>query len=729
MIERIHAVAAAYEETAQFYIPATTSVLERRPRTLKHDDTFGMFDNYGDIVPGHGIPEGLYHQDTRFLSEYRLFVNGVRPLLLGSTVQDNNAFISSDLTNPDFFVGDRLHVRRESIHIVRTKFLWHGRLHERVAVHNFDSRDQSIILTFIMAADFADLFEVRGHQRPRRGTLSATTPARDMLTYAYAGLDGSLRATVLQFSSIPAKLDRRGATFELELASGARTSLFVQAGCRVGTEEPPQRRNFFVCMREARKLMRQSACGAARVETSNAIFNEMVSRSTADLYMLTTETGEGRYPYAGIPWFSTAFGRDGIITAAEMLWVDPEIAKGVLKFLAATQAREFDPEADAEPGKILHELRQGEMANLGEIPFGRYYGSVDSTPLFVMLAGLYHDRTGDLVTIANLWGSIEAALRWIDDHGDRDGDGFVEYYRESPNGLANQGWKDSQDSIFHRDGRLADGPIALCEVQGYCYAAKLHGARLARALNLPERAAELERGAELLRRRFEDAFWCEDIGCYALALDGDKVPCGVRTSNAGQVLLSGIAAPDRAARVANHLMGRDFFSGWGIRTVASTEARYNPMSYHDGSIWPHDNAMIALGMARYGHHNHVERLFAGLFDAGSYMELRRLPELFCGFSRQAGKGPTSYPVACSPQAWAAAAPFALIQACLGLCFDHRASEIRFAHPRLPYFLDEMVIRSLSLGHSRMDVAIRRHGPDVTITVLNKEGDGQVIVTL
>jgi glycogen debranching enzyme len=714
----------------EFYIPATSSLQERRPRTLKHGDTFGVFDHYGDIVTGDGNPEGLYHQDTRFLSGLQLLINDWQPLLLSSTVQDNNAVLTADLTNPDFFdEAGRLHLPRDTIHIVRGKFMWQGCAYERLAVRNFDDRPHDIRLTLLFQTDFADLFEVRGHPRPVRGKITATIQSGAAVAFTYHGLAGDVRQTLVQFAPEPAILDTGRAVFELTLRPSERSSLFFSVECNSSEQPGPRAERFFVGLHESRRALRRSTARAAAVETSHQIFNEVLCRSIADLYMLVTDTVHGPYPYAGIPWFCTAFGRDGIITAMQLLWIDPAIAKGVLKFLAATQAGEQRPEADAQPGKILHETRQGEMAQLGEVPFGMYYGSVDATPLFVMLAGMYYERTGDLDTIRTIWPNVQAALGWIDEWGDRDGDGFVEYAALGERGLRNQGWKDSQDSVFHADGRLAEGAIALCEVQGYVFAAKRHAAHLASALGFGQLAATLRGEAATLRERFETAFWCPGIATYALALDGAKQPCRVRTSNAGQALFSGIASPRHAARTADLLMDRALFSGWGIRTVAESEVRYNPMSYHNGSVWPHDNALIALGFGRYGLSDRVARLFHALFEAAGYMDLRRLPELFCGFRRVAGKGPTLYPVACSPQAWASAAPFAFLQACFGLSFDLVGERVRFRQPRLPDFLDQVVIRQLRVGDSQFDVMLRRYGADVSVNVLDRRGDGRVAITL
>jgi len=525
----------------------------------------------------------------------------------------------------------------------------------------------------------------------------------------------------MHFHPQPAALDTDEAHYRVELTAGAAFSLFVTVNCENSASVSDARR-FTRTLVSARREMLGSKAGAASVVTTNEIFNEILCRGAADLRMLTTETPQGPYPYAGIPWFSTTFGRDGIITALQMIWLAPEIARGVLRRLAAYQAFMDDPDADAQPGKILHEMRGGEMAALREIPFGLYYGSVDSTPLFVLLAGLYFERTGDQEAITELWPTIDAALRWIDGPGDVDKDGFVEYRRLSADGLANQGWKDSYDAIFHEDGRLAQGDIALVEVQGYVFAAKQLAARCARSIGLIDRAHALEADAERLAENFEAAFWCPEIGSYALALDGDKNPCRVRSSNAGQALLSGIVRNERAVNVARALLGANSFSGWGIRTVAKGEARYNPMSYHDGSVWPHDNALIALGFSRYGLKDAALRVFGGLFAAAKYMDLRRLPELFCGFQRQRQHGPTLYPVACAPQAWASAVPFALLAASLGLEFDNERMEVRLRDPKLPSFLDEVTVRSLRLKNAEADLRIRRgSNDDVAFEVIRSKG--------
>jgi glycogen debranching enzyme len=711
---------------SDFYIPAVSSLIEHRPRTLKDGDTFAMFDHHGDLRGGTLNPEGLYHRDTRVLSRLVLDIEHRRPLFLSSTVQNNNALLTVDLTNPDVYAGDALVLAKDSVHLARSKFIKDAACFEMIVAHNYGAAACAVSVGLDFDADFRDVFEVRGQVRARRGELERIVRPPHRVLLRYTGLDGRVRETALVFDPPPATLTERNAAWNVALSAGERRPLFVTVQCGVA---PPADHRFVPNLRRAHRARLQSARRRTGVRTSNAIFNELLCRSMADLAMLETSTPHGPYPYAGIPWFSTAFGRDGIVTAIEMLAFDPELARGVLSLLAAHQARDVDAARDAEPGKILHETRSGEMAVLREVPFGLYYGSVDATPLFVMLAGLWFERTQDRATLEALWPNVVAALEWIDRHGDRDGDGFVEYLRESADGLSNQGWKDSEDSVFHADGTLARGSIALCEVQAYVYAAKRHAARLAGVIGDHAVAQRLERDAGTLRQRFDERFWMPERGAYALALDGAKAPCRVLTSNAGHALFGGIALPGRSAALADALMSRAMFSGWGIRTVGTTESRYNPMSYHNGSVWPHDNAVVALGLARYGHGDAVLRVLGAMFDASKHMDFRRLPELFCGMRRTRERGPTFYPVACLPQAWASATPFALLTAALGLEVDAAEETVRFRRPRLPAFLSEVELRQLRVGSSALDVLLHRRGEGVAVTVLDRQGPARVEVLL
>ena len=613
---------------------------------------------------------------------------------------------------------------RDSLLIERTKFLWNTVCYERIEIRNYAGHSVRVAVDVLFGSDFHDLFEVRGLKRQHRGFSAERIVTPDAVELLYEGLDEVTRCCSVTFAPAPKRLLAHRATWLVDISTASQQTFFVRVACEENGSK--SRGDFFSSYRDAHRARRASTADIARVTSSNMHFDEVAARAVSDVYTLATRTEHGLYPYAGIPWFSTVFGRDGIITALLMLWIDPKIARGVLFSLAEMQAVENDAASDSQPGKILHEVRHGEMANLREVPFRRYYGSVDSTPLFLMLADMYFLRTGDRDTISRIWPNIEAALAWIDVYGDLDGDGFVEYFRETEHGLANQGWKDSYDAVFHADGSLARGPIALCEVQGYVFAAWNGVARLAIAFGNKELAARLQDRAEKLREKFEDAFWCEDLGTYALALDGAKRPCKVRSSNAGHTLFCGLPIPDRARMVAEGLMSRRGFSGWGIRTIAQGEPRYNPMSYHNGSVWPHDNALIALGFARYGMKLYAATLFDGIFAAASLQDLQRLPELFCGFARRPHRGPTAYPVACSPQAWAAASIFGLLAACINIEVAEESGIVRFTAPVLPHSLASLTIANLRVGNSRIDLALNRSEKvGVFAEVLGEDGSGTV----
>lgn len=710
----------------EFYVLATSALADSRPRVLKYGDTCGVFDWHGDILSAGYLQHGLYHRETRHLSRLVLrFEN--RPLeLLSSTVKNKNSFFAMDLTNLDFSAEGKVELPRGSIHFFRSKFIWQGICYERLRIMNFTSSKVSLCLCYEFDADFVDIFEVRGTKRERRGRQCDPKVEPASVLFTYYGLDDVVRETRLNFYPQPSRISANSAHFDMDVQPRAEAFLYLDVCCERGREcRPP--RSYKVALSEAKSLNERIDAHRCRVTSSNERFNEWLGRSEADLQLMTVGNPEGPYPYAGVPWFNTVFGRDGLITAFEVLWAEPAVAKGVLQFLAETQAGSVIPEQDAEPGKILHELRKGEMAALKEIPFGRYYGSVDSTPLFVMLAAAYYERTGDLELIRSIWSNIQRALDWMDRYGDVDGDGFLEYARHSRTGLVQQGWKDSHDSVFHEDGTLAEAPIALCEVQGYAYAARKGAAILARAQGLVSLAEHLSKQASSLQQQFEEAFWVESLGTYAFALDGKKRQSRVTVSNAGQCLFSRIVCPERARRVAEGLMDNNLFSGWGVRTVGTREARYNPMSYHNGSVWPHDNAVIALGLSQYGFTSYALRILESMFEASLHFDFYRLPELFCGFRRRIGDGPTLYPVACSPQSWAAGAVFMLLQASLGMTVCGTTPYIHFRDSYLPAVVDHVLIENLRVGQSKVSLTVRRQAHGVGIEVIRREGQVEVAV--
>lgn len=707
----------------QYYVRAKSSFADNQTKALMSGDLFGVFDRRGDFRTMVSSEQGLFYREMRHLSRFVLRLEESALLLLSSSVRLDNAVLAVDLTNAEPLRSGRKDPHPGTLHFYRTNFVWGNSCYQRIKVRNYAVEAIEVELILEFEADFADIFEVRGHRRERRGQVFEPCVRESGAILGYLGLDGLRRETRIELIPAPAAITANLMRVPIRLAPGEQTDISIRVQCSSGEETIG-----FCSEREAADHLASRGAEIAKVEiyTSNEQFNDWINRSVADLRMLVAATPDGAYPYAGVPWFSTIFGRDGIITALECLWACPEIAQGVLAHLASTQATEVDPTQDAEPGKILHEARQSEMARLGEVPFRRYYGSVDSTPLFILLAAVYFKRTGDQDLIERIRPNIERALQWIDHYGDRDRDGFIEYGRLTPHGLLQQGWKDSQDSIFHADRRIAEGPIALCEVQGYVYAAKREIAEVFKVLGPSERARKLCQEAESLKKRFHNAFWCEEISSYAIALDGKKQRCQVRSSNAGHTLFTGLASEDHAARIVGELGSEKYFSGWGIRTIATGEARYNPMSYHNGSVWPHDNGLIAYGLIRAKNKTLAGQVLTGLFDASIFLESHRLPELFCGFPKRPGKAPTLYPVACAPQAWAAGAVFLVLQACLGMEILASERVVRFIHPMLPESVPYVRVRGLTVGSAVVDLEFTRHHETVGVSIPRRVGDLQIL---
>jgi glycogen debranching enzyme len=682
--------------------------IPQRLYALKNRDSFLVADAHGDIA---GSGDGLFHSDTRILSRWELRLGDHTPTLLSGSVSQDNVYFTSHGLNRAMPAPGGPGAPPGVVHLERKRFLWGERLYEQVRLTNYGSRLVSLPLTVHFAADFRDMFEVRGARRRRRGQLFPAELEDAQVRFRYEGLDGEARASVVAFSQPPARLSDAQAEFAIELEPHACRELHLEVGAEPA--EPPCRERFRAAAARARFAMRARRRKGARLASNGRLFNGWIDKSQADLALLTTPLASGPYPYAGIPWFSTTFGRDGIITAWQILWFDPSLAKGVLRFLAETQANETSAFRDSEPGKIMHESRSGEMAVLGEVPFGRYYGGVDTTPLFVALAGAYADRTGDAALIESLWPALERAGRWIVETAERHPLGLLAYARGADTGLTNQGWKDSGDSVFHADGRFPQGPIALVEVQGYAYAAYRTLALFSERRGDFAAAQAWDRRAERLRAVVEERFWMDDRRFYGIALDGDNELCRVSASNAAHLLFCGLPQGERARHVARELLSPRFYSGWGLRTLAHHQARFNPMSYHNGSVWPHDTAIAALGLSRYGERDGVVKLTAALFEAATEMEMR-LPELFCGFPRSAGEAPVAYPVACLPQAWAAGSLFMLLQACLGLSVHGAAAEVEIRNPTLPIGIDSLTISSLQVGDGDIDLVFERQGPRVAV---------------
>jgi glycogen debranching enzyme len=714
----------------KYHVGSESFNIDERTQVINHIDTFCIFDRLGNIHPKRKNSNGIFYKDTRYLNRLELEINKRRPLLLSSSIKSDNEVLSVDLTNPDL---PDCNMKENNIHIARRQFIRNGVYHEAIHLTNFGEQDCTVELSISFDADFSDIFQIRGMERHVNVPEVKRHNTGNKIIFEYTGLDHLKRTTEIIFESHDCSIDETTALFSLQLNKNTSRDIqyiiYLDDGVsgheRAVHDKVP---SFAKIEERIQDSTKETQALFSVISSDNENFNGWIERSITDLQSLLAKTDYGFYPFAGVPWYNTAFGRDAIITSMEVLWMAPALIKDVLHFLVATQAQEHNPEKDAEPGKIIHEMRDSEMANTGEVPFSQYYGTIDATPLFLMLAGMYYKQTADAETIRKIWSSIKKAVDWIDRYGDIDGDGFVEYQHKSENGLTNQGWKDSYDSIMYANGDLCKPPIALCEVQGYVYAAKRYTAMMAHAVGETEFAEGLEKSAEALYKNFNDKFWDEGLGAYVLALDGDKQPCKVLGSNTGQCLFTGIAEESRAKRIAKQLLSDNMFSGWGVRTLSSKEVRYNPMSYHNGSVWPHDNALIGYGLAKYHCTDDALMILNGLFNASMFIDLQRMPELFCGFSRRPKEGPTAYPVACSPQAWAVGSVFMLLQACLQLEIDGVNKRLLFNKPKLPAFIQKLRITNLKLGQQNCSFVAYRHGDDVSLHITEKPGDWTILIT-
>jgi glycogen debranching enzyme len=687
--------------------------------SLKSGDTFVVCDAFGDI---RGAADGLFHNDTRMLSAFALDLGGKPPSLLSAAISHDNVLFTANLSNkPLPPMGERA-TPQGVIHLERERFLWEARMYERISCVNYDDSEVRVTLALRFEADFRDIFEVRGTPRARRGVLYPPEVEGGTVALRYDGLDGVTRRSVISFSTAPDRLDGHTAELRLTLPRLSTTELFIEVGPEA---VQPGRERYRAAAADARRAMRKRRVHGARPRSNARLFNNWLDRSRADIALLVSEFPTGPYPCAGIPWFATPFGRDGIITALQLLWLDAGLARGVLGYLAEHQAHETSAFRDSAPGKIMHETRKSEMAELGEVPFGRYYGGVDTTPLYVMLAGAYAERTGDEVFVDRLWPTLTAAMGWIERTCDQDPHGFLTYAQGEKGGLLNQGWKDSEDSVFHADGRIPPAPIALVEVQGYVYAALRAMARLAERRGNEEDADRWRHRALAMRKAVEDLFWDEEMCNYGIARDGDGTLCRVRASNVGHLLYVGLPKLWRAKKVIRQFRTAAFDSGWGVRTLATQQARFNPMSYHDGSVWPHDVALCAAGMAHYGERDDAVRLLGETFEAAVHFGMR-LPELFCGFPRATGEPPIAYPVACLPQAWAAGSMFMMLQACLGVEVDGRRGEVRIDRPSLPDGVDRLTLHRLDVGGDSIDLGFERIGSRTVAFRAGGSGDVRIL---
>jgi glycogen debranching enzyme len=720
------------ESANRVLVKGVVAVLDQRTERLysiKEGDMFLFADAEGDLDAEEAIGAGLYYRDTRFLSDYVLTVDGRSPLLLSTSADRPYAshidLANQDLTGPDGSIS----AVQGTINIRRTRVI-KDRLYERIRIKNYNATAVTMTIGLTLCSDFADIFEVRGLKRGQRGKLAMPKADRRSAVLAYLGQDNVFRETRISFQLEPTEVEVVGeriyVRWQLELAPSQTEVIGLEVEPRVaGEQRVPE--SFDSAVHQLRRSYEEWERSCTRIWTDNQLYNALLTRAMRDLRALRTPTEHGDVVAAGIPWFVAPFGRDALVTCHQTLMLNPDITRTTLKVLASFQADEVDTWRDAEPGKILHELRQGELARARIIPHSPYYGSVDSTPLWLLLLGTYYRWTDDLAFCRELLPNVERALHWIDQYGDLDGDGFLEYRRSSPRGLENQGWKDSHDSVVHADGKIAEGPIALAEVQAYTYLAKLRIADMYEALGRSDQAVVLRSQAGTLRARFNERFWVESEQYFAEALDGEKRQVGSVTSNPAHGLYCDVVDADRAQLMARRLLAPDMFSGWGIRTMSKSSVAYNPMSYHNGSVWPHDNAFIGAGLKRYGHARATNRLATALFDMAVTVDDMRLPELFCGFTRRSPNRPVAYPVACSPQAWASGAPYLLLQAMLGISARAPENTLLVNKPNLPPWLNTVELHNLRVGRSTISVVFRRQGETTGFSLLEKEGNVRVLM--
>ncbi len=694
-------------------------------QVIKHGRTFLVSDARGDVPAGNTAALGLYYMDTRFLSRLELSVDDSVPLLLHSSPERNYLQVV-ELAYPVQTTGPDGHPRRENLALERTRILGDA-LMERMKLSNYGANSRDVHLTIAFDADFLDIFEVRGMSRDRRGQLQQPRVERNQVVLGYRGLDGVIRTTTLRFSPQPERLTAGSASFRFTVRPAEEVEIVVEVQAQVAGERSARRG-----LRETREALEGEYSSwrkrCTRFRSSNVQLSRFLDRAVLDLRMLLSPAdGGGEYIDAGVPWYAALFGRDSLITAYQCLAVNPDLAWQTLRQLAALQGTADDPARDEEPGKIVHEVRVGELAATGEIPHTRYFGSVDATPLWLMVLASAYSWTGDAEALRELWPNAVAALEWVDRFGDRDGDGYVEYEKRAPRGLDNQGWKDSHDAVVHPDGTTATPPIALVEVQGYVFEAKRRAAELARVMGDEDLAERLEKEAESLRERFNRDFWMEREGFYALALDGEKRQVGTITSNPGHALWTGIADRDKAVRVAHRLVSPQLLGGWGIRTLAAKQQPYDPIGYHTGTVWPHDNALIAHGLKRYGFDREAMQVIDQLSAAGAYFPLARYPELWCGFSQEDVPVPVQYPVACRPQAWASGAPLLMFRSYAGITADAPNGVLYIIRPALPSWLDSAELIGMRVGSARVDLTFTRSGHVTAVQVTRKEGDLDVLI--